>query len=45
LGIAWVGGGCAGGSLFAGPRLVSPGEEDEGDFAEDVGSGYVEVVF
>lgn len=33
------------GALLARPGLVAPGEEDEGEFAEDVGGGDVEVVF
>ena len=40
-----VGGGGGGGALFAGPGFVAPGEEDEEEFAEDVGGGDVEVVF
>ena len=44
-GVVWVCGGGGGGALFAGPGFVAPGEEDEEDFAEDVGSGDVEVVF
>ncbi len=32
----WVEGG-GGGALGAGPGFVAPGEEDEGEFAEDVG--------
>lgn len=37
--------GGGGGPLGAGPGFVAPGEEDEEEFAEDVGGGHVEVVF
>lgn len=39
------GGGLVRGALFAGPGSVTPGEEDEKEFAEDVGGCDVEVVF
>ena len=39
----WGGGG--GRALRARPGFVAPGEEDEEEFAEDVGGGDVEVVF
>lgn len=32
-------------ALLAGPGTVSPGEENEVEFLEDVGVCYVEVVF
>ncbi len=34
-----------GGALLAGPGFMPPGEEDEEEFAEDIGGGDVEVVF
>lgn len=34
-----------GGALLAGPGFMAPWEEDEEEFAEDVGGGDVEVVF
>lgn len=40
-----VGGGRGGRALFARPGFVTPGEEDEEEFAENVGGGDVEVVF
>ena len=36
---------CRGGSLFSGPRLMPPREEDKEDLSQDVGGGDVEVVF
>ena len=31
--------------MLSGPRLVPPGEQDEENFADDVGIGNIEVMF
>lgn len=45
LRVTWIRGGSARGPLFARPRLMAPGKQDEGEFAQNVWGGNIEIVF